>query len=360
MTHAARVIFLFTVAMATVEPLTAQWIHHPTQGIPRTADGKADLKAPAPRTADGRPDLSGMWGWQPGKYLGAVWVDLDPEQLQPWALELVKQRGELLGKDDPANFDCVPQGPRMNLHAPLPVKFVQTPGVLIILSEDMSYRQIFLDGRSLPKDPDPSFMGYSVGRWEGDALVVDTIGFKDRTWLDFAGTPHTEQLRVTERIRRTSFGHLEITETIDDPGVFKRPFTIAMGAQYVPDTELLEFVCAENERSRRHFAGTLSELVKDNLARSVDVPASILEKYAGIYDMRIPESPSTPHVYELSVVGGRLTIAGGPPLIALSETEFFSGFGVFTVVRDRNGRATELRLRAAEGEITATRIADTR
>jgi hypothetical protein len=360
MTHLTRLLVLVLVAMGTADSLTAQWLKHPTPGIPRTADGQVDLRAPAPRTADGHPDLSGMWGWQPGKYMGALWVDHGPTHLQPWALELVKQRAEHQMKDDPANFDCVPQGPRMNTFAPIPVKFVQTPGLLIILSEDMSYRQVFLDGRSLPKDPDPSFMGYSVGRWDGDALVVETIGFKDRTWLDFAGTPHTEQLRITERIRRTAFGHLEIAQTIDDPGVFSKPFTVKLGAQYVPDTELLEFVCAENERSRRHFTGTLSELVKDNLARAVDVPASILEKYAGTYDMRIPESPSTPHVFQLRVVDGRLTIEGGPPLIALSETEFFSGFGVFTVVREENGRATELRMRAAEGEIRATRIPEVR
>jgi hypothetical protein len=141
MTHLARLLVLALVAMATPDSLTAQWIHHLTQGIPRTADGKADLKAPAPRTADGRSDLSGMWGWQPGKYMSALWVeDHGPTHLQPWALELVKQRAEHQMKDDPANVDCVPQGPRMNTFAPIPVKFVQTPGLLIILSEDMSYR----------------------------------------------------------------------------------------------------------------------------------------------------------------------------------------------------------------------------
>jgi hypothetical protein len=360
MPRTTQLFVVFAMSLGAVEPSAAQWIKHPTPGIPRTADGQVDLKAPAPRTADGRPDLSGMWGWQPGKYFGALWADLGPDSLQPWALELVKQRAEHMGKDDPANFDCVPQGPRMNLHAPLPVKFVQTPGLLIILSEDMSYRQIFLDGRALPKDPDPSFMGYSVGRWEEDTLVVETIGFKDRTWLDFAGTPHTEQLRVTERIRRTAFGHLDIAQTVDDPGVFKTPFTVTLGAHFVADTELLEFVCAENERSRRHFTGTTSELVKEHLDRAIEVPAAIIEKYAGTYDWRIPENPSTPHLFELRVVDGRLVMPGGPPLIALSETEFFGGFGVFTVMRDERGRATELRLRAAEGELRAIRLPDVR
>lgn len=356
MAHAARALVLFLVGFGSVEPAVAQWIHHPTPGIPRTADGQADLQAPAPLTADGRPDLSGMWGWQPGKLLGAVWQEQGPAHVQPWALELVKQRAEHMGKDDPANFDCLPQGPRMNLFAPIPVKFVQTPGLLIILSEDMSYRQIFIDGRALPKDPDPSFMGYSVGRWEGDTLVVDTIGFKDRTWLDFAGTPHTERLRVTERIRRTSFGHLEIAQTVDDPGVFTAPFTIQLGAQYVPDTELLEFVCAENERSRRHFTGTTSELIQDNRARAVTVAPSVLEKYVGTYVYFYPESPTTPHYAELTVRDGQLTMGG--PLIALSDTRFFSPFGTFDVVRDDRGNALELVMRVAEGEIRARRLPD--
>jgi len=358
MTRATHLFVLLLSTLGASQPSAAQWLKHPTPGIPRSADGQADLKAPAPRTVDGRPDLSGMWGWQPGKYFGALWVDHGPDHLQPWAFELVKQRAEGMGKDDPANFDCVPQGPRMNLYAPIPVKFVQTPALLIILSEDMSYRQVFMDGRTLPTDPDPSFMGYSVGRWEGDTLVVETVGFKDRTWLDFAGTPHTEQLRITERIRRISFGHLEIVQTIDDPGVFKTAFTVTLGAQFVPDTELLEFVCAENERSRRHFTGTLSELVKEHMDRAVEVPAAVVEKYAGDYDLRLPENPTTPMRLELRVVDGRLTMGGVQPLIALSETRFFNGGGVLEMVRDEQGRATALLLRAAEGDLRATRIPD--
>ena len=280
-------------------PAAAQWIKHPTAGIPRTADGQADLKAPTPRTTDGRPDLSGMWGWQPGKYFGALWMEVGPDHLQPWALALVKQRAEHMGKDDPAMFDCVPQGPDESV-SPMPVKFVQTPALLVILSEDMSYRQIFLDGRALPKDPDPSFMGYSVGRWEGDTLVVETIGFKGRTWLDFAGTPHTEQLRITERIRRTSFGHLEIAQTIDDYGVFKAPFTVTLGAQFAVDTELLEFICAENERSRRHFTGTMSELVKEHWTRAVSCPRRS-SKSTPALRFRIPESPCDSPPLELRV-----------------------------------------------------------
>jgi len=202
----------------------------------------------------------------------------------------------------------------------------------------------------------PSFMGYSVGRWEGDdTLVVETIGYKDRTWLDFAGTPHSEKLRITERVRRPDFGHLEIVETIDDPVVFARPFTVTMGAQFSPDTELLEFVCAENERNRSHFSGTMSELMKENLSRAVTIAPAILEKYAGTYDFRYPETPTTPQYVQLRMQNGQLTM-GGPPLIALSETRFSSGFGVFDVIRDEHGVATQLVMRVAEGEIRATRV----
>jgi hypothetical protein len=255
---------------------SAQWIMLRTPGIPRTASGDVDSSAPPPRNSDGTPDLSGLWGWQPGRYLGTVAADLKEEEIAPWAREMRSQRMETYGKDDPAMFDCLPQGPRMNLHAPLPVKFVQTPQLLLILSEDLTYRQIFLDGRRLPVNPDPSFMGYSVGHWDGDTLVVETIGFKDRTWLDFSGLPHTEALHIVERIRRTTFGRLEIEETITDPALFTRPVTIRLGAQYVPDTELLEFICAENERSREHIVGVASDLVKKELEMAVTVAPDIL------------------------------------------------------------------------------------
>jgi hypothetical protein len=197
----------------------AQWLNHPTAGAPRHADDAVNMQAPAPRTADGHPDFSGIWEWQPGRHVGSLTIDLKPEEIKPEATALARARVETLGRDDPAQFECLPQGPRQNLYAPIPFKIVQTPTLLVILSEDLSYRQIFLDDRPLPRDPDPSFMGYSTGHWEGDTLVVETSGFKDRTWLDFAGTPHSESLKIIERIRRRTFGHLEIEETIDDPEV---------------------------------------------------------------------------------------------------------------------------------------------
>jgi hypothetical protein len=262
---------------------------------------------------------------------------------------------EALGKDDPATFGCLPQGPRFNKSAALPVKIVQTPQLLVILSEDLTYRQIFLDGRSLPVNPDPSFMGYSVGHWEDDTLVVETIGFKERTWLDLSGLPHTEALHIIERIRRTTFGYLEIEETITDPAVFTRPVTVRLGAQYVADTELLEFICAENEKSREHIVGVASELVKRDLDLAVTVSPDILARYVGTYDFRIPENPSTPLLFELTLDGDRL-LMGGAPAIPLSETTFAGPFGRFEVALDANGVATHLLIRTAEGDSKAVRL----
>jgi hypothetical protein len=356
--------FTVTVAAMLMACLSAssagaQWITLPTPGVPRTSTGEVDLAAPPPQTTGGTADLSGLWGWQPGRYFGTIAADLKLEEIAPWARELSAYRMETLGKDDPSMFGCLPQGPRLNLFAPLPVKIVQTPRLLVILSEDLTYRQIFLDGRSLPANPDPSFMGYSVGRWEGDTLVIETIGFKDRTWLDFSGLPHTEGLHVIERIRRPSFGHLEIEETITDPAVFSTPVTVRLGAQYVPDTELLEFVCVENEKSRAHIVGTASDLVKRDLEMAVTVSREILARYVGTYDFRIPENPTTPLLFSLTLDGDQLLL-GGALLIPLSETTFGGPLGRVEVVLDATGAATHLLVRTAEGEMKVVRQPDSK
>ena len=355
MRNAVR-IGLFALVVSV--PAQAQWIHHPTPGIPRTIDGQVDLSASPPRTPEGKPDLSGMWGWQPGIHFGGLIVGLKPGDIQPWAMELIQQRNEHFGKGDPANFECLPQGPRMNLYAPIPAKIVQTPTLIVILSEDLSYRQIFMDGRRLPVNPDPSFMGYSVGRWEGDTLVVESVGFKDRTWLDFAGTPHTEALRVTERIRREAFGRLSIDETIDDSSVFARPFTVQLGAQFIADTELLEFICNENERSHQRIVGTLSEEIRRNIDGAVTVKPEILAGYAGTYDLRLPENPTTPMLIPIRAAGETLHMGDGPPLIPLSNTVFAAGAVRLEFVTDARGATTHLLMRAAEGDLPAKRLPD--
>ncbi len=214
---------------------------------------RSNSTAPTPRTANGKPDLSGIWGPDRG-----FTIDIsnalkpgDELPLQPWALQVTKER---MSKDDP-DANCLPTGvPRMS---PYPWKIVQTPGLIVFLYEGNmhSYRQIFLDGRDHPKDPDPTWFGDSIGKWDGDTLVVDTIGFNDKFWFDDAAHPHTEKLHVTERYRRTDFGHLDFEVTIDDPGAYTRPFTLYGHAPLLVNTELMEYVCNENNQDPSHIVG---------------------------------------------------------------------------------------------------------
>jgi hypothetical protein len=203
---------------------------------------------PAPRTPDGKPDLSGVWYAQrpvdPGK----------PEPL-PWAEALLRERAENNSKDAPGAH-CMPRG-LTNAGALFPYKLVQTPGLLVMLFEDdiPSHRQVFLDGRGHPKDPNPRWMGYSSGHWEGDALVVETVGFDDRSWLTAQGHPHTEMMRVIERFRRPDLGHLEIEITIDDPGAYAKPWVIKRASDLDPNDDIGEYVCTENNKDPEHMVG---------------------------------------------------------------------------------------------------------
>jgi len=237
----------------------AQWINYKTPGIPRTADGKPDLDAPAPRTTEGKPDLSGLWQPESG---GAdpQFADIAKKTpgglpFQPWAADLVKARRAENNKDDPDGH-CQPLGAvKIHLH-PYPRKILQTPGLMVILYErDTVYRQIFTDGRPLPDDPQPSYYGYSTAKWEGDTLVVETIGFRDGLWLDISGTPLTGAAKVTERYRRPSFGKLEIDVTVDDPKAYTKPWSIRVNQKYAADTEVMEFYCNENNRDVEHLVG---------------------------------------------------------------------------------------------------------
>jgi hypothetical protein len=246
----------------------AQWDPHMSVAPPRTASGEIDLDAPAPRTADGRPDLSGVW--QGLNVLGGTAPDAaakfsvgppvagflnigqniaDGLPLRPEAEALLKTRRDDNGKDNP-EAHCLPMG-IMQFHTQgAPRKFIQTPGLLVILYEaSMGIRQIFTDGRSLPRDdPQPWWYGYSVGRWDDDTLVVETKGLRDGGWLDVFGTPLTDAATLTERFRRASFGRMEIDITVDDPKVYTRPWTVRVNQRLMPDQELLEFVCLENQR----------------------------------------------------------------------------------------------------------------
>jgi hypothetical protein len=235
----------------------AQWLDYKTPGIPRTADGKPNLVAPAPRAADGKPDLSGIYQAANGRQFQDISAGLKAGEfpIQPWAAALARRREEENRKDDPYSPCLPPAVPRINV-ANHPFKILQLPGLVAILYETSNtFRQIFTDGRPLPKDPQPAWLGYSVGKWEGDTLVVETTGFSDRNWLDGdKGHPLTDALHVTERFRRADFGHLEIQVTLDDPKAFTKPWTIKQSLNLLPDTELLDNVC-ENERDTEHLVG---------------------------------------------------------------------------------------------------------
>jgi hypothetical protein len=250
----AKLVFLFA---ASLLPLSAQWQLPKDKSTPRTKDGKPDLKAPAPRRADGKPDLTGIWIADPPK-LRDVTMDLKPGdvQMQPWAEELYKQRetGDLSALDPDAN--CLPQGvPKIN-STPLPFKIYQEPNAVVVLYEAFDqFRQFFMDGRQLPKDPNPQWFGYSVARWDGDTLVVESSGFNGKAWLDQVGHPSTDALRVTERFTRRDFGHMDIVSTIDDPKAYKKPWSYTQPLSLLADTELLELVCNENNTDLPHLKG---------------------------------------------------------------------------------------------------------
>ena len=260
--------------------LLAQWPAYPASGFPKTADGKPNLTGPAPRTADGKPDLSGVWQYvrqggtaSPGAQAATRTNDITPLSVrlsqfwnlgasfkdglpfQPWAADLHQQRVASNSKDNP-DAHCLPLG-LMQLHThSQPRKMIQTPGAIVILYEaNAGVRQIFTDGRPLPKDPQPWWFGYSTGKWDGDTLAVETAGFRDLGWLDVEGSPLTESGKILERFRRIDYGHLEIEVTIDDPKAYTKPWTVTVHQRIMLDTDLIEFICQENERDAPHLSG---------------------------------------------------------------------------------------------------------
>jgi len=234
--------------------VSAQWFNYPTPGMPRLANGKPNLAAPVPKAADGHPDLSGVWS--PGTAPLQVIAPDAAIPFQEWSRKLTAERANgARGKDDPAAY-CIPGMPKLVV-LPYPYKIVQTPGMMLILYEGFTtFRQIFTDGRPLPKDVQPTWLGYSVGKWDGDTFVVDTIGVNERTWMDNAGRPHSSEMHLTERYRRRDFGHLEMKLTIDDPKAYTKPWTVDESAALLPDTDLLEYVCSEDNKDLPHLVGS--------------------------------------------------------------------------------------------------------
>jgi len=250
-----RFTLIAITVLLTWAPAHAQWLNYKTPGIPRTPDGKPNLSAPAPKTPDGKPDIAGLWQIA-GLYVANIAKDIkDDVPFQPWAEALYKQRRANESKEDPTGY-CIPGGvPRSDV-VPYPFKIYNIPGVMLVLYEAVhSYRQIFTDGRELPKDPNPTWMGYSIGHWDGDAMVVETSGFNDHGWLDNNGRPNTDALRVTEKFRRKDFGHLEIQVTVDDSKAYTKPWTVTLPYVLLPDTDLLEYVCNENNKDMQHLFG---------------------------------------------------------------------------------------------------------
>src|ERR1041384_4185973 len=262
------------VALAAISvqlsPLDAQWVRYPTAGVPKTSAGTPDLNAPTPRAADGKPDFSGVWDIEhnrPCPADGCADMPVGEEfpnsggslhgglPYLPWAAAVTKKRTEELRKEDPTSF-CLPIG-IVRLHTiALLKKIIQVPGLLVILNEhNASYRQIFTDGRPLPDDPNPSWVGYSSGTWEGDTLVVRTAGFRDGLWLDANGSPLTDAARITERFHRVNYGKLEIDITVDDAKAYSRPWTVRLNQFIAVDTDLIDYNCNENEQDVSHLVG---------------------------------------------------------------------------------------------------------
>lgn len=259
---------LLTAAMtAAVSPaMYAQWPPHSRPGVPKGPDGKVNLTAPTPRTPDGRPDLSGIWmrttraekpgSAPPGRPPLATFNDAGAGMkgglpYQPWAAQLMKKRLAEHGLDNPDSL-CLPQGPLQFHLDPQPKEIIQLPQKTVIVHEsNYMIRTIYTDGRRLPtqSEPQPYWHGYSVGRWEGDALIVESNNFRGDGWLDFNGSPFTDALRLTERVRRVNFGNLAIDFTVDDPKAYTRPFTVSVEQVIVADgSELIEYICHENQQ----------------------------------------------------------------------------------------------------------------
>ena len=322
----------------------AQWLNYPTPGTPRLPNGTANLSAPTPRTADGKPDLTGVWRGAGPIYRFNIAQDLKDEDIQPWAQALFLQRVRDSRKDSPL-AKCLPVSVPFHNFFNL-TRIVQTPTLTLIMYESPNspHRTVFTDGRDLPKDPSPTWLGYSIGRWEGDTFVVTTAGFNDQGWLDSAGHPQTESLRLTERLHRRDFGHMDFEMTIDDPKVFSRPFTMKATRLLAPDTDLLEDVC-ENEIDARHMSNAVG----------IRLSPDVLAPLAGVYEL----APGREAVF--TVTSDMLFVQGlnepKLPLLATSETKFMSTANPtgFEFVRDAQGNVTSVIVRGADGDRTAVR-----
>ncbi|HVG71697.1 MAG TPA: hypothetical protein VM819_12335 [Vicinamibacterales bacterium] len=323
-------------------PIEAQWLNLPTPGLPRLADGKPNLDAPAPRMPDGKPDLSGLWRNDAGdRYNNNIASDLGPGDVAPWADALYRKRRLDFGKDS-METRCLPLGPVLTTTRYRWRRIVQTPTMIVMLFDDLTHRVIFMDGRTLEPDPNPTWMGYSVGRWEGDVLVVDSNGYTDRSWLDFDGHPHTEALRISERFTRRNVGQIDVQVTMTDPKAYTRPITVAIPMKLQADTEMLEAVCENN-------AASLARMSATKPAQPVNVPAPTLARYVGMYDVADGDEKTAA---EVTLTGATLWLdyggKGREELVALSPTRF-SWSGAIVEFQAPAGGVVTMLLHYAEG-----------
>jgi hypothetical protein len=328
--------------------LQAQWFDWSSPSIPRTAEGRPDTSAPVPMAADGHPDLSGVW--VPDDARGSLF---DSSKIQGWALDAMIEAENTFYTNDP-RFHCLPAGPS-NYPAGASVggqrRMVQHTEYMAILHPDMTYRQVFMDGRALEDEPPlATWMGHSAGHWDGDTLVIESNGYNDRTWLTREGLPHTEQLRITERYRRLDYGHMELLITYDDPGTFTETVEATVDLVLTPDGGMLEVICNESETGQQHYSGDLSQAE----LKVVELPESTLQRYVGTY-----QGPWLGNMIKAEIVleDGALFLVRTPRysdtggntqsaksrLVAQSETAFDCSCGlgfVFTV--GEAGVATEV------------------
>jgi hypothetical protein len=334
-----RLLLAALVLLVGTVPADGQWLDWKTPGIPRTPDGKPNFTAPAPRAPDGKPDLSGVWN---GPTIAAR---PDPANLQPSLVKLAAERQQEYYKTRPY-YQCRPSGPEVERFGGWK-RILQTPSSIAILNDDLTYRVIFMDGRQLETNAAPSWMGYSVGRWDGDTLVVESNGFNDKTWASRYGVSHTEALRTTERYRRHDFGHLDIEVTYTDPGAFDKPWGFTTTTQLAADTEMIEQVC---------------ELTSDQWSNAtqgvIAVPPDVLARYVGVYSgiyggqKRTMEVTLSDGQLMAKIVGGA-DVEGGlgavgldpdaaRPLLPRSPT-LFEGAGLgYEFIVDANGVATDV------------------
>jgi hypothetical protein len=345
-----RLIACVAFVLLTSVALDAQWIKLTTPGLPRTPDGKPDLAAPAPRTGDGKPDFSGLWKNDGGDRLyNNVLADMQASAIAPSAQALFRKRSLEFGKDSMETL-CLPLGPAYLTTRYREMRIVQTPTLIVIAFDDGMHREIWMDGRSLEKDPNPTWMGYSVGRWDGDTLVVESNGYTDRSWLDFGGHPHTEELRITERYTRRTIGRIDVEASMVDPKLYAKPITFSMPMKLQADTEMLEGFCENHHKSRERMASTKA-------AAFVQVPVSTLSRYVGTYETD-ERYDGMKHKVAVSMIGSDLWLdyesAGKELLMALTPTRF-SWSGAIVDFAAGAGGAMTIEIHYVEGTEYGTR-----